>query len=131
VTRPIAILIGLVVGIGVGLACERLPVRALFQSLIAAFVGTTLASVASAAVWLMRPPPDAHILAVSFGVSESLLTWTVVLLTGVALHAVLGWMGPLLHPSVAAHRTMLVGIAGALWGALACTSGLGMAGPLR
>jgi hypothetical protein len=131
VTRPIAIVIGILVGLAVGLVCERVPVRPIVQSIIAALVASTVASVASAAVWLMRPPPDAGVLAVSFGLSESLLTWAAVLLVGVVLHAAVGWIGPLLHPSVVAHRGVLIALLGALWGALACTSGIGMAGPLR
>lgn len=133
-TRTIAIVIGAVVGLGIGLLSERVPVRPVFQSIIASLVGcaVTVASVASAAVWLKRPPPDGETFALSFGMSESVLLWAGVLVVGVALlHAALGWLGPMLHPFVAMHRGVLVALLTSLSAAIASISGLGMAGLLR
>jgi hypothetical protein len=129
VTRLIAILIGVLVGLGIGLLSERVPVRPLFQSIIAAVVGWTVASLASAVVWMLRPPPEAQGGAVSFGLN---LAWGTVFILGVALlHAALGWLGLLIHPSAATHRALLVGLLGSLSATIASTSGLGMVGPLR
>jgi hypothetical protein len=130
VTRTIAILICLVVGVGTGLLAEQVPVRPVFQSIIAALGSWTVASLASAAVWLMRPSPDAGISAVSFGVGESLLTWAGFVVLAVLLHAALGWLGPILHPSVVAHRSVLIALVSSLSAALVWTSGLGVAGAL-
>jgi hypothetical protein len=129
VTRPIAILIGVLVGFGIGLLSERVPVKPLVQSIIAAVLGWTVASLASAVIWMMRPPPDAEVFAVSFGLS---LAWGAVFIVGVALlHVALGWIGPLIHPSAVTHRVVFVGLVGSLSATIASTSGLGMVGPLR
>jgi hypothetical protein len=133
-TRTIAIVIGVVVGLVIGLLSERVPVRPVLQSILASLVGftVTVASVASAAVWLKRPPPDGETWALSFGLSESLLLWAGVLVVGVALlHAALGWVGSVLHPFVAMHRIVLVALLISLSAAMASISGLGMAGLLR
>ena len=73
-----ALVIGMVIGLATGFVAERVPTAPVIQSIAAALVGMLLASVAAAGMWLLRPPPDVEILAVSFGLrlSRSLLKLT-------------------------------------------------------
>jgi hypothetical protein len=109
-TRPIAILIGVVVGLGVGLLSERVPVRPVLQSIMAALAGAIVAFVVSVAVWVLRPPPEG-VFSVSFGLSEVLVLWLGLFIGGAALlHVAIGWIGDMLHPSIGIHRRVLLAL---------------------
>jgi hypothetical protein len=90
---PTVLLLGGVLGITVGFACRQLHVKPVVQTVLAALLGATAASLGAAVLWILRPPPEAGVLAVSFGLIESLATWSGTVLVGVILHAVLGWAG--------------------------------------
>ena len=120
-----AVTIGLVVGLATGLVAERVPARPLVQSAGAALIGTFLASVVAAALWLLWPPVDAETLAVSLGLAEALITSVVVILLAAAVHALLESVG------VTTHRAVIAGVLGALCGAIGSLSGVGFVHGVR
>jgi len=89
------------------------------------------ASICAALVWLLRPPTDAGVLAVSFGVTENLLTLVAVLVTAAVVHVGLGWVGAAVHPAFASHRGIVMGLLGAISGAAASVSGIAGAHPVK
>lgn len=123
-TYWLAVVVGIVAGTIAGLVAERAPVSPAIQSAASAIMGMLLAAGAAAVMWLLRPPADAEVLAVSFGLVESLITSVGVLLLAAAGHAFLGWVG-------LSHRPITLGILGALCGAITATSGVGFVHALK
>jgi hypothetical protein len=128
---PLAMAIGAVAGIIAGYVCGRLPIAPLTQSIAAAILSSVLGSVARATLWFWHPPPHAEVLAVSFGLFESLLGLGAAVLGGAVLHFALGWAGTTIHPSLAAHRGAIIGLLAGVWGAATAPSGMGIARPLK
>lgn len=127
-TYPIAVLLGLFIGLATGYLAERVRVAPIMQSAGAAVAGMLLASLCAAVIWLLRPPPYVGVIAVSFGAADMILTTLGVALGAAAVHAVLGWTG---HAALARHRGILLGLTGALYGAIAAVSGSGAVAPMR
>jgi hypothetical protein len=127
-TYPIAVLIAIVVGFATGYLAQRVPVAPVLQSAGAAVVGMLLASLAAGMIWLLRPSPDAGVLAVSIGIAEGVLIGLAVAFVAGVIHAILGWAG---HAALASHRGILLGLLGALYGAIASMSGFGAVHALK
>ncbi len=79
-----------------------------------------LAAVVAATIRLVWPPAGAGVVAVSFGITEGLVTTAVVMLLAVAVHVLLGSIG------VTTHRGLVVAVLGGLSGAAAAVSGAGL-----
>jgi hypothetical protein len=130
-TYPIALLIGVVAGVATGYVAARVPVPPILQSVGAAVVGMLLASLAAAVVWLLRPPPDATVLAVNFGMRRAGVVGACLAVGAAALHATLDRAGGATLPALAGRRAILFGLIGAMYGAVSAVSGLGVVAPLR
>ena len=71
----------------------------------------------TAAIWFIRPG-ESEVLAISIGLLEALLGALLVGVAAAALHFALGWAGSAVHPMLAAHRALTIGLLGVLWGVL-------------
>jgi hypothetical protein len=130
-TYPIAVVIGIIAGLAAGYAAERVPVPPIVQSAGAAFLGLLLSTFAVAVVWLLRFPSDTSVLAVTFDMTRGLLVGAGLAVVAGALHAAVGRAMGTAFPALTRHRGILLGLVGALYGAVASVSGLGIAAPLR
>jgi hypothetical protein len=130
-SHTLAILIGVIVGLSVGYVAGRLPIAPVFQSITAGMVAMFLAAICAAIVWVMRPPLDAAVVAVSFGIRENVMLLAAVLLTTIVAHLVMGWLSGLVHPALATHRAVAMGVVGALVSAVGSVSGFAGAHPLK
>ena len=93
--------------------------RPIVQSLLAMPIAWLVASFAATAVWLTRTSPEAFdVRAVSGGVAEGALALLVTFGLSAAGHAALGWAGSAVHPAFSAHRPVVLGIFGAVCGAI-------------
>jgi len=113
----------LVIGVGSGFLAARLPVRAIGQSVAAAFAGWVLGSLTGVALRLIEPAREAGIAAVSLGIAEGALGCVFVVGTSVALHLILGWAASTVHPAFASWRPLLLGLIGAVGGVFAYAGG--------
>ena len=113
----------LVIGLGSGFLAARLPVRAIGQSVAAAFASWVLGCLTGVALRLIEPARQAGVTAIRLGIAEGALGCVFVIGTGVALHLVLGWAASTLHPAFASWRPLLIGLIGAVGGALAYSGG--------
>lgn len=130
-TRGLALAASLLGGVGIGWLCERLPVVPLLQTIAAGVLGVFIGSLAAAVFWLMNPPPEAPIVAVSFGLAESVVVMLTSAFVALVLHSVLGAAAVMAYlPLLAAHRAILVGVIASLYGASAALSGAGLVTPM-
>ena len=113
------VVIGVISGLVVGAAAERLPVASLLQSLVAAFLAMPAAAIGVALVWYVRPPENGGLGAVSIGFStRDLLSLVVGLgLVSAASHVLLGLLGASSSPLLQ-HRPLALGVLGGLCGGL-------------
>jgi hypothetical protein len=128
---PFLLLIGVLVGVVVGYAMQRLPMKPILQTMGAALISWALASVAGLVLWLSRPPRDVGVLAVSFGVGETLVAALVVLVVAAAIHAGLGWASSQSNPAMLTYRPIIVGVLAGVATAFLQEVGLAMGRPFR
>jgi hypothetical protein len=76
------------------------------------------ASIISNGLWFILAVAPGGIGAVSFGLSESLLTSMAVVVVGGIVYVVLGWLGSTLLPVLVDNRTLVMGVLGGLAGSL-------------
>ena len=119
-----AVLIGGALGALVGYMAERLPVPSVVQSIGAAILGGVLASAACGIAWILRPPPDASVMAISLGLFEFGVASLIVGALAGALHVALGWASSSDYAVVATHRGVIIGVVGGICAALAFVGGL-------
>jgi hypothetical protein len=129
--RLIAGIVSLILGGIVGSLMSRLPIRAYWQSLSALVLGGVIASIALAASWLLWPPADVGILAVSAGLMEAGLSALFIVLLGSGLHFLMTWAASALHPAVVAYRGAVMGLVGAALAAATFAAGIGGIRPVR
>ena len=113
-----ATLIGIIVGSIVGLTAEHVRVASLVQSVAAFLIAVLLADV-STLLWWPRAPEAGQVgyTYLSIGFDNLFYLGILCILAGV-LHAGLGRVGSVLFPALASHRAIILGLAGALCGAL-------------
>jgi hypothetical protein len=112
-----AIGVGIVVGIVIGYAAERVPVAPLLQSIVAALFAMVLGAVAATAIAFLRPPASGGgAIGMAIGVGDMLVLLGVgVFVAG--LHILLGRVSGLM-PALAHHRAITLGCFGGLCGTL-------------
>jgi hypothetical protein len=100
-----------------GALVHRLRWNALVESITASLSGWMLGSFASAGAWLIWPPQNIAVLAVSVGLVEALAAAAVVGVLGALLHFGFNAMGRL-RPDILNLRPATLGIVGSLVGLL-------------
>ena len=123
--RVIAVVGAVAIGCLAGFAMRHVAVAGYWQSVGALTLGWVVASTVLAASWLIAPPVDVDVLAVSIGLVEAALSLVVMIVVGSALHWWLTGPGAALLPALAAYRTLIMGFTGALAGALSFSLGVG------
>jgi hypothetical protein len=124
----ITLLIGGALGALAGYVAERLPIPPVIQSIGAAIGGGILASVACGIAWLLRPPPDASVMAIGFGIFEFGVASLILGALAGALHMALGRASSSGISVLATHRGVITGVVGGVYAAIAF---LGELGPLH
>lgn len=128
--RIVAMIGGIGLGCLVGYMMRHVPLAPYWQSLGALMAGWVLASSTLALSWLLWPPADIEILAVSVGIHEAALAAVTMLAFGAVLHPLLTWSGAALHPNLLVYRTALMGFVGGVVGAASFSMGVGGMHPL-
>jgi hypothetical protein len=122
----VAFVVGAAAGLGLGWLSERLPLPPVFQTISAAALGSFVASFAAAMLWMIGPPRPVDIKAVTFGVAEALVPLAIVVVA-MALHFFLASSLVVTRlPTVAAHRGIVAGVVGAVFGVASFSLGLGI-----
>jgi hypothetical protein len=103
---------------------ERLPVPSVVQSIGAAVLGGVLASAACGIASILRPPPDASVMAISLGLFEFGVALLIVGALAAALHVALGWASSFDYTVVGTHRSVIIGVVGGICAALAFVGSL-------
>ena len=104
--------------------------RSAIHSIGAGLLGWIIGSVIAALVWFIRPA-ESEVLAISMGLFEGLVGALAVAVAATALHFALGWAGSAMHPLLAAHRALTIGVLGILWGVLSFMTTGALVRPLR
>ena len=122
-----ALIVGAAAGLGLGWLCERLPLPAVLQTTLAGVLASLVASFAAAVLWMAGPPPPVDIKAVTFGLAEALTPLALVVAPALSLHFLLASAAVVARiPVAAAHRGIVVGLVGAVFGVATFALGLGV-----
>ena len=117
-TTASLLVLGLGIGATVGWPLQSLSVKPVVQSVLAMQLSWMFASFASGLIAMMRASSrGGGIVALSFGLSEILLTTIFVAVVAAGLHALLGW-GAAASTGLLARRAVVLGCVGGACGAL-------------
>lgn len=111
---------GFALGAAVGLLAEWLFSKPLVQSLVAVPLGWVVGLLATALMWFAWPDraADTRAISVSVGLAEGTVSTLPLLALSAGLHAGLGWAGSAVHPALASHRAVVLGVLGGICGAM-------------
>jgi hypothetical protein len=124
-TVPAALIGGIL-----GWTAARLLKQPALQSVLACLGAWSVGSVAATALWLIRPPADADVLAVAWHLPKLLVVLGLVGIVALVLHIGMGELAVI--PSAAlAWRPIVLGVAGAIAGFWGYPGGAGLGEPLR
>lgn len=110
-------LLGLGIGVIVGWPLQRLKTKPLVQSVLAMQLRWMLAAFACGLIWMMQASRSEGVVALSFGLSEMMLTILPVALVAAGIHALLGRVAAV-STGVMRNRAIIVGAIGGVCGAL-------------
>lgn len=121
----IAGLLAVVIASLVGFALTHAPLRPYWQSVTGMIGGWLIGSLALAAAWVVWPPPEVEIRAVSIGSTEAAASVLLVVTGGSLLHFVLSMAARAARPQLLRYRPVLMGLIGALIAIAAFEGGCG------
>jgi hypothetical protein len=112
------LVLGLVIGIVVGWPLQQLNVKPVVRSILAMQLSWMFAALACGLIWMLQVSSREGVVALSFGLSEIMLTVLPVALVAAGIHALLGRVAATASPGVVRNRAIILGSIGGICGAL-------------
>jgi hypothetical protein len=110
-----SVAVAVVGGALLGASVHRLHWAALVETITAILSGWVLGSLVAAGAWLLWPPQNIDVLAVSVGLTQALVAATAIAALGVLVHFGFDALGRL-RPDILALRPAVPGTLGAIMG---------------
>jgi hypothetical protein len=111
------LLLGLGIGVVIGWPLQRLNTKPLVQSILAMQLSWMFAALVCGLLWVMAATRNGGVGALSFGLSEIMLTILPVALVAAGIHALLGRVATA-RPSILKNRAIILGSIGGVCGAM-------------